>query len=477
MLEDSELLRRYVQERTEEAFAEVVRRHIDFVYGVALRRVGNDTHLAQEVCQDVFGAVAAKAAELARRPLLKGWLHTAAQFSAARTVRGEQRRKAREHQAHIMHELNEDTTARQWNQLRPIIDETISELGERDREAVLLRFFEERTFPEIGAKLSLSEDAARMRVERALEKIRTLLARQGVTSTSAALGVALASQRVIAAPAGFATAVTSAALAGTSAGAGIGALGAFGTFFAMSKIKIGIAAVLVVAGVATAVREVQAGRVLSEEIRSLQNNRQAIEQARVENERLSASFATTAEKNPDASELGRLRNRIALLKARPEGVVDSEMKPITAYANAGWSTPLAAYETQLWSRTTGDVSEFANAFGWTERGKAKLDAYFRALPDQVRAKHGTPERLLAPMAAAWGRLGPPVAVQIYGQTNHGIKEVVHAWARYASGSEGKVDLLFQRYEDGWRVPHPDEMIDGIIASLDPVTGERRPKAK
>jgi len=71
MLEDAELLRRYAQDHAEDAFAELVRRHVDFVYGVAVRRVGGDSHLAEDICQDVFVALARKAASLSRRPLLR----------------------------------------------------------------------------------------------------------------------------------------------------------------------------------------------------------------------------------------------------------------------------------------------------------------------------------------------------------------------------------------------------------------------
>ena len=123
------------------------------------------------------------------------------------------------------------------------------------------------------------------------------------------------------------------------------------------------------------------------------------------------------------------------------------------------------------------MEEFAKIFGWTAKGKASLDAFFAGLPEHVRAKHGTVEQLLAPMAAAWGRAGEPTGIQILGLTEYGEKVMVQAWASYASGREGKLDMLFQRFDDGWRVPHPYEMTAGIIASLDPATGERIPKTK
>ncbi len=115
--------------------------------------------------------------------------------------RFEARRRAREHEAQLMTEVEAgDSPVVAWEKLSSLLDEAMRELNDRDREAVLLRFFARRPFAEIGATLRVSEDAARMRVERALEKLRGLLMKRGVTSTGAALGVVLANQAVVAAP-------------------------------------------------------------------------------------------------------------------------------------------------------------------------------------------------------------------------------------------------------------------------------------
>ena len=179
MTDDAELLRRYAEEKSQEAFAELVRRHLGLVYHAALRQCGGDAHRAQDVAQTVFADVARKARSLARRPALAGWLHTSTRYAAAQAVRGEVRRQRREQEAHAMNEImakaNSDDAAADWERMRPVIDEALHALGERDREAVLARFFEGRAFAEIGRQLALSEDAARMRVERALEKLRVAL--------------------------------------------------------------------------------------------------------------------------------------------------------------------------------------------------------------------------------------------------------------------------------------------------------------
>src|ERR1019366_8666013 len=157
MIDDNELLLRYAEQRSEPAFAELVRRHLGLVYHAALRQVGGDAHRAQDVAQTVFTDLARKAALLARRPALVGWLYTSTRFAAAQVVRGERRRQVREQEAHTMTEIFSDATpATDWERLRPVIDDALLALNELDREAVLLRYFEGHPFAEIGARLSAS---------------------------------------------------------------------------------------------------------------------------------------------------------------------------------------------------------------------------------------------------------------------------------------------------------------------------------
>ena len=226
MIEDTELLRRYAEEKSEDAFAELVRRHVNFVYACAVRRVGGNAQLAEDVTQQVFAVLARDAGKVARRDVVSGWLYVTARNVAVQVVRSERRRAVREQEAHTMNELT--ATAAQdaeWARLRPVIDEAMDDLREEDREAVLLRFFEGKSFGEIGAKLRLSENTARMRVDRALDTLHAGLARRGVRSTAAALGVALAGQAAVAAPAGLAASVTAAVLAGGNAAGAVGAAG------------------------------------------------------------------------------------------------------------------------------------------------------------------------------------------------------------------------------------------------------------
>lgn len=259
MIDDRELLRRYAEEKSEAAFAELVRRRVDFVYGCALRRVGGDAGLAEDIVQAVFSALAQQARVVARHATLTGWLFTTTRYASAQIVRRERRRHAREQEAHVMMSNDlpgPDTAAADWARLRPVLDAALDQLSERDREAVLLRFFEQRSFAEVGEKLRLNENAARMRVERALEKLHGLLAGRGVTSTSAALGLALAGHAAIAAPAGLAVAVTGTALAGGAATvAAVGSGAAIFGLMSATKIQVGLAAALAVAGTGLVVQE------------------------------------------------------------------------------------------------------------------------------------------------------------------------------------------------------------------------------
>ena len=225
MNDDAVLLRRYVEEGSENAFSELVGRYVNLVYAGALRRTQGDPHHAAEVAQQVFTTLARHARRLVDHPALGAWLHTATRNAAINLMKSEQRRRQRETVA------AEDPTRAaesdpEWDQLRPVLDDAIDQLPEHDRAAIVLRFLEQRDYRQVGAVLRVSEDAARMRAERALEKLRRILSRRGVTSTAAALGLLLQQQVITAAPAGLAASVSTAALAGAATGSG-GLLTAF----------------------------------------------------------------------------------------------------------------------------------------------------------------------------------------------------------------------------------------------------------
>lgn len=217
MSDDTELLRRYVDQKSETAFSELVERHIGLVYAAALRRCG-DAHGAADISQRVFTTLARQAPRLIGHTVLTGWLYATTRNLTIDHIRNERRRRAREEEAARMNELESASTAIDWQKIRPILDRAMDELSDTDRTAVLLRFFDRRRFAEIGEILAISEDAARMRVERATGKLRHRLSRHGITSTSEALGALLATETLSAAPAGVAAGISHAAVVAAVAG-------------------------------------------------------------------------------------------------------------------------------------------------------------------------------------------------------------------------------------------------------------------
>lgn len=255
MTTDRELIRQFADERAEPALAELIRRHVDLVFSTALRQVGGDAHFAQDVVQQVFIDLARKASALKHRTVLEGWLYTSTHYAASNLVRAERRRRRHEQEAVIMTESASITPPTDWEKLRPLLDQAMHQLNETDREAVLLRYFARKPIADVGARLGLSENAAAKRIERALEKLYTLLAKRGVTSTSAALGVMLANQAVAMAPVGLAANLTGAALATTAAGGGALGIAGFWTFMSSTKTMVGIASMVALVACVSAVYE------------------------------------------------------------------------------------------------------------------------------------------------------------------------------------------------------------------------------
>ncbi len=383
VMNDFELLRSYAENRSEGAFAELVKRHIDFVYSAAFRQVGGDGHLAEDVTQSVFVDLARKAGSLKERTVLSGWLYTSTRYAAAKAVRREQRRRAREQESFLMQECAHDPAAEpSWDAARPVLDGAMHALSERDRNAVLLRYFENRPLTEVGARLGLSEDAARMRVRRALEKLRDLLGRRGISFTTAALATLLAQQTVSAAPIGLAANIVGTAVAGSA----IGSAPALTLLNLMNaKLKVGIVTAVVVAGVATplAIQE-RARRDLHAENAALRRQNDELTPLASENQRLSNLLAQTqatpaAQTNPSSEllklrgEVGRLReeNReLARLKAAPgqtpkDGTFEATLETMAARATRiqeglrqmpHQTIPeLSLLTPQDWLRTAGDV--------------------------------------------------------------------------------------------------------------------------
>lgn len=199
-----DLLRQFRERRSENAFAELVRRYASLVYSVARRRLDNSA-LAEEASQNVFIRLASSPPSLPNDAALLGWLHRTTLHVSIDLWRAESRRLAREQKAAAMQPAN--STESVWADLAPVLDEALDELPEPDRATLLLRFFEDRKMRELGEVLGISEDAAKMRVGRSLDRLRERLAHRGITTSAAALGVMLAENVSIAAPAALVAAL------------------------------------------------------------------------------------------------------------------------------------------------------------------------------------------------------------------------------------------------------------------------------
>lgn len=266
-MNDAELMARYADNPADQApFAELVRRRLDLIYSAALRQVAGDTHRAEDLTQIVFADAARKASVLRHHPAVMAWLYTATRFAAVTMIRSEQSRHQREKEASTMH--TNDSPSANWEQLRPVLDEAMHELDDTARRIILLRYFDRAPLAAVGAELGVSENAAQKRVDRALEKLRGLLHRRGITSTAAALATTLADQAVLASPAGLAAVLSSAAFTSeVAAGAsGVGTAGALKLLLMITgkNLTTAVLAIFAAAGIGASVYEWSALRAVTE---------------------------------------------------------------------------------------------------------------------------------------------------------------------------------------------------------------------
>jgi RNA polymerase sigma factor (sigma-70 family) len=210
--DDSARLRQYVENNSDEAFAALVTRHINLVYSVALRQVGNPAS-AQEITQAVFIILARKAGQLRNDKALSSWLFKTTQLTANNFLRSEMRRQSREQEAHDMQTILNEPETDLWPKIAPLLDNAVAALNEKDRRAILLRFYEGKNLREIGNLLGSNEPAAEKRVSRALEKLRKFFTKRGVSSTTAIIAGTISANSVQAAPVTLAKAVTAVAIA------------------------------------------------------------------------------------------------------------------------------------------------------------------------------------------------------------------------------------------------------------------------
>jgi|ERR1041385_1338051 RNA polymerase sigma factor (sigma-70 family) len=318
---DVELLRDYATNANEAAFRELVIRYTDLIYSAALRQVSSAV-VAQEIAPSVFTDLARKARPLAAsRPessSLAGWLYRSTRFASLNQMRDGRRRVARERQA-MEQLITNSQTGPDWERIQPALDEAMADLNDHDREALLLRYFRNHDFCNVGRALGISDDAAQKRVSRAVERLRDLLARRGITIGAGGLVALISANAVQAAPAGLAVTLSSAALlAGTTAASAAATS-------AMNWINIkSIAAIVtsaVVAGTATHVIEQNQTNRLREANQRLVAQAQSLTTEK--NEALAAATGSQDELQrlrENQSELLRLRGEVAQSRTQQKEV-------------------------------------------------------------------------------------------------------------------------------------------------------------
>ncbi len=248
-----QLLADYAESGSEEAFRQLVAAYIGMVHGCAMRQVNGNGQLAEDIAQIVFTDLARRAKTLSPDVIVGGWLHRRTCYAAATVMRSERRRLIREREAVEMNALNSENPDEALAAIAPLLDEAINRLDEVDRDAILLRFFEQWNLRAIGEALGTTEAAAQKRVTRALERLRGMLARRGVVLPATALTIAVGAASATAAPAGLAATISTAAL---SAPAGAGVSMTILKYIAMTKLKmtaIAAAVVVLAAGTVTTV--------------------------------------------------------------------------------------------------------------------------------------------------------------------------------------------------------------------------------
>jgi RNA polymerase sigma factor (sigma-70 family) len=453
MTNDSELLLRYLADRSEAAFAELVRRHLDLVYGVALRHGGGNVHLAEDVAQIVFASLARKADRLADRPVLGGWLYRAAQFTTIDLVRAESRRRAREVETQIPPERSTNPEGQMDPEPQAmLLHQAIGELKEADRDAVVLRFFEGRSFAEIGSRLQLTENTARMRVDRALERLRQTLVRRGLTSTAMVLGAMISASAKAKAPAGLAAAVIRGALAHAATGASTATI-----LMSTAKLKSGALIGIGLLACGSAIvwqahivleREHELGEEivhLKTQVSALRSDRRETAILRQENERL---------RRPPTGGLAPTSTG----PAAPPGA-----KRRDAWKNLGRVTPIDAYETVMWASDRGDLDLLAQSFILNDAQKARAAAVFGRLPEAEQAKYGSVQMMMALLFSS----GTPASFQVISATSPSPNEsVVQVQVENNEGRTNILELPFSRDGAGWRVVIPDWEMNKSLAKLE-----------
>lgn len=414
-MEDHELLQEFVQKRSQDAFRQLVDRNLPMVYSAACRLAGN-SHLAQEVAQEVFTTLAQKAENIGSHQVLGGWLYKTTRHLAMHAVRTEVRRHTRERIAVSLHSTEQDNSP---EEIFDYLEPAMAELEDADHDALVLRYLQDRTLKEVGLQMGVSEDAARMRVNRALDRLRNIFEARGVSVASTALASVLITGSAAAVPSTLAGSISLAAVGVSSAAAAT--LGAV-TITTMHWLNTKSVAAIIAASVlaASGTYFLQQGKI--DQLRAEQETFAAEQGKLASAYEASRTSATAMESELEqlrrsTSELMRLRNEVAGIRRERDAAKQAEAatkKSAPAIADnapapfafppgsfvskdqlvfAGYDTPEAGVQSFLWAMMKGGYDKVNEASGPVIRDNEEDDrkgreAYEKGLPIAERAFKG-----------------------------------------------------------------------------------------
>lgn len=271
---DFEWLQQFARAGNQSAFRDLVRRHIDLVFATALRKVG-DPGGAEEISQNVFSVLARKAWQFAPDDSLPAWLHKTALLESQAWLRGEMRRRRREQTAaDLGTTMKTPDEQPAFRALVPLLDEALMSLREKDREVLLLRYYESQSLKEVGTALGVSDDTAQKRVKTALEKLSQFFQRRGFKSATVAATTAVLQNTASSATTATVSVVFNTALqAAPPAFVGIGAW--LVRFASLTKLQT--AAVCVAVSAIPVAWQISEHREAEAELRQMQNQVVAVQ--------------------------------------------------------------------------------------------------------------------------------------------------------------------------------------------------------
>jgi len=340
---DLQLLTRYTNQRAEDAFAEIVRRHVDLVHSAALRQV-RSPELAEEVAQAAFIELSRRAGQLPSDTVVGAWLYNQTRRRAIDVVRREAGRRLREQTAQELQAMN--ATAEDWTHIEPLLDDAMHALDETDRVAVLLRYFQNKPLHEVGQAMGVTDDAAQKRVSRAVERLRELIAKRGVAVGGSGLVILISTNAVLVAPPGVSAAIITTALTGTTFITTTTAT--VGKAIAMTTTQKVFITVALAAAVGTGIYEAREASTLRSQVQTLQ------QQLTRERDDPARQFAATTAAVPmqsgqvrtDNTELLRLRNEIGLLRGQVASLKAGRIES-TPVQRASATDPVQVHDEEM----------------------------------------------------------------------------------------------------------------------------------